>query len=65
MDQEISQKLAALEAKLEATYQSVEKLRQYFFWTLIITVLAIVLPLIGLAFAIPTFLQTLTVPGLG
>jgi F0F1-type ATP synthase membrane subunit c/vacuolar-type H+-ATPase subunit K len=62
---EINQKLAAQEVKLEAIWRSVEKTRKYFMWTLIITLLAIVLPLFGLVFAIPAYLRTLNMSGLG
>ncbi len=64
MDKEISEKLKEQDEKLEAIYQSVEKTRKYFLWTLIITVVTIVLPLIALAFIIPWMLSTLT-SGLG
>jgi hypothetical protein len=57
MDQN-DQRLAALETKIDAMYASVEKLRKYFLWTGIITVVLFVLPLIGLMFAIPSFLNT-------
>jgi hypothetical protein len=40
--------------------QKVLKMERYFFWTAVITVLAIALPLIGLLFAIPKFLGTYT-----
>ncbi len=50
-------RLVALEAKIDAIYVSVEKTRKYFMWTLIITVALFVLPLIGLAFAIPAFMN--------
>jgi len=43
---------------LAKIYTSVEKTRKLFMWTLIVTVVAFVLPLIGLAFAIPFFLNT-------
>ena len=52
----IEQKLIALETKIDAIYASVEKTRKYFMWTLIITVVLFVLPIIGLIFAIPAFL---------
>lgn len=48
-------RLTLLEQKLDATYKSVEKMRKYFFWTMIISVAVIVLPLIGLVFALPNF----------
>ena len=60
MDTELSQKLQAQDEKLERIYQSVEKTRRYFLWTLIGTVAMFVLPLIGLLFAVPFFLTTLT-----
>jgi hypothetical protein len=52
----LDQKLASLEAKIDAIYVSVEKTRKYFQWTLIISVIVFVLPLLGLFFAIPAFL---------
>lgn len=52
------QKLVALEAKIDAIYVSVEKTRNYFKWTMIITVALFVLPLVGLVFAIPAFLSS-------
>ena len=57
MDQEILAKIDALESKIDAVYQSSEKMRKYFLWTLIITAAVILLPLIGLLFVIPQFLN--------
>jgi len=57
MDEELRQRLSVLEQKIDAMYASVEKLRKYFLWTLIITVVVMVLPLIGLIFALPSFLS--------
>jgi len=51
MDQDI-------EKKLDAIFVSVEKTRKYFKWTMIISIVVIVLPLIGLLFAIPKFLSS-------
>ncbi len=56
---EILKKLEENEKKLDAIYKSVEKTRKYFLWTLIITIILIVLPLLGLIFVIPKFLSTL------
>jgi hypothetical protein len=50
------QKLAALEQKIDAIYVSVEKTRKYFLWTMVVTIVLFVLPLIGLVFAIPAFM---------
>jgi uncharacterized membrane protein (DUF485 family) len=64
--EEILKKLQEQDEKIEAIYKSVEKTRKYFLWTLIITLVLFFLPLIGLIFAIPVFLNTLsTVSNLG
>ena len=44
--------------KIERILISVEKTRNYFLWTMIITIALLVLPIIGLFFAIPSFLST-------
>ena len=43
---------------LEKIFTSVERTRKMFLWTIIITILTFILPLIGLAIAIPFFLNT-------
>ncbi len=55
MENDIQAKLNVLEAKIDAIYVSVEKTRKYFLWTMIVTLVLFVLPLIGLVFAIPVF----------
>jgi len=60
MDQELLQKLQAQDEKLELIYQSVEKTRKYFLWTFIATLVTFIVPLIGLVFAIPFLLSTLS-----
>lgn len=57
MDQDIQKRLAEQEAKLDAIYASVEKTRKYFVAIFWITIITFVLPLIGLIFAIPSFLK--------
>lgn len=56
METEILKKLEEQQAQINQIYVSVEKTRKYFQWTMIITVALFVLPLIGLMFAIPSFL---------
>ncbi len=56
---EVLRKLEEQDKKLDAIYKSVERGRKYFLWTLIITIALIVLPAIGLFFAIPALLKTL------
>lgn len=54
----IEGKLAELEGKLDATYQSAEKMRKYFLWTLVVTVVIILVPLFILPLFIPSFLAS-------
>jgi hypothetical protein len=56
--EDLGARMTALEAKLDAIYKSTEQTRKYFQWTLIVTVALVVLPAIGLMFAIPSFLST-------
>ena len=60
MEPNILQKLEEQESKIDAIYASVEKTRKYFLWTLIITIVLFIVPLIGLIFVIPSFLSTYT-----
>lgn len=58
MEQDIQKKLEEQDAKLDAIFISVEKTRKYFLVIIWIMVIAVVLPAIGLIFAIPSFLDT-------
>ena len=58
MEQEILNRLQKNEEKLEKIFVSVEKVRRYFLWTLIITILVVLLPAVGLLFAVPKFMDT-------
>ena len=64
MEQDISQqlqnKIDEQGVKIDAIYKSVEKTRKYFLMVMWITVIAVVLPLIGLVFVIPSFLSNYT-----
>ena len=60
IDPELAKRLDTLEAKVDAAYRASETVRKYLFWTGVITVALIVLPLIGLAFAIPAFISSYT-----
>ncbi|HEX9722086.1 MAG TPA: hypothetical protein VGA53_02375 [Candidatus Paceibacterota bacterium] len=53
MDEETAQKLADMDKKLDNIYKSAEKTRKYFLWTMIISVVVIVLPLAALLFILP------------
>jgi CHASE3 domain sensor protein len=63
--QEIRDRLAKIEERTEMIFRSAEKTRKYFMWTLIVTVVTIVLPAIGLLVAIPMFLKTMDTSALG
>ncbi len=62
MDNDVLKKLDEQDKKLDAIFQSSEKMRKYFLWTIIISVAVIILPLIGLVFALPSFFNSLTIP---
>ena len=57
MENETKIKLVELEKKIDAIYLSTEKTRKYFLWTLIITSVLFILPLVGLVFVIPAFIS--------
>jgi polyferredoxin len=57
-DPELRQKLESLEKKVDSIFASTEKTRKYFLWVLIVSVAVVVVPLIGLVFAIPSFIST-------
>lgn len=60
MEQDIQKKLEEQDAKLDAIFTSVEKTRKYFLVIIWITVILVVLPVVGLIFAIPSFIDTYT-----
>ncbi|MCX6761320.1 MAG: hypothetical protein NTY33_00525 [Candidatus Moranbacteria bacterium] len=59
MDPQLEQKLASQDQKLDKIYASIEKMRKYFFWTMIVTIGMIVLPIIALIAVIPWFLSVM------
>lgn len=62
----IENRLKAIEEKVDKVFISAEKTRKYFLWILVLTVVAFVLPLLGMIIAIPKFLETYnSVSGLG
>ena len=60
MEQDTQEKLNDMDAKLNAIYSSVEKTRKYFLTIMWITIAMVVIPAIGLVFAIPAFINTYT-----
>lgn len=60
MDSDLQKQLQTLEEKIDAVYVSVEKTRKYFRMILWVTLAMVVLPALGLIFAIPAFLNSYT-----
>ena len=58
-DQELQQKLLDLEKKIDAIYVSAERTRRYFLLTIIVTLVALVLPLVASLFVTPSILAIL------
>ncbi|MFA6097079.1 MAG: hypothetical protein WC788_05620 [Candidatus Paceibacterota bacterium] len=57
-EEQILEMLKHNQAVMEQVYISVEKTRKYFLYSLIITILMFVLPLLGLIIVIPMFLNS-------
>lgn len=64
MDEEILKKIQEQDEKLDKIFRSVEKTRKYFLWTIIITVVTFVLPLIIFLVFIPQILKVYSGSGL-
>jgi len=62
MNEDILKRLDEQDKKLDEIFASSEKMRKYFFWTMIISVAVIVLPLIGMVFVLPSFFDGLNLP---
>ncbi|MEA2715183.1 MAG: hypothetical protein QOG91_211 [Candidatus Parcubacteria bacterium] len=58
MDPTVEKELREQRVMIEKIYVSVEKTRKYYLWTMIGTIIVFVLPLIILAFALPSFINT-------
>lgn len=59
-EEEIEKELKEQRELLQKAYESTEKTRKYFLWTLILSVVLFVVPLIILIAILPWFLNTLT-----
>ncbi|MFA6430485.1 MAG: hypothetical protein WC229_01165 [Candidatus Paceibacterota bacterium] len=63
---DMEKRIVDLESKIDSIYISVEKTRKYILWTIIATVVAVILPLLALGFIVPSFINTLgNIGGLG
>jgi hypothetical protein len=61
MDPELEKRLNELEAKIDRAMRAAELTRKYILWTVIISLALFIIPLIGLMFVIPKYLQTLNI----
>ncbi|MEK7567755.1 MAG: hypothetical protein AAB513_02440 [Patescibacteria group bacterium] len=61
---ELEKRILNLEEKIDKIYISVERLRKYFFWTGVLTILLVIIPLLLLPFVLPTALSGLTGAGI-
>jgi|GEM_PF-2408886 len=61
MDQELQDRLTRFEQKLDETWQIARSAKRLFVWSIIISLALVIIPLIGLAIALPSFLRTLNV----
>jgi TRAP-type mannitol/chloroaromatic compound transport system permease small subunit len=57
MEQEILQKISEQQIKIDKIYESVEKMRKYFLWTFILSLVFFILPLIAMIFVLPSFIN--------
>lgn len=64
MEQQIIDALARQEQKIDEMTRIVDKMRKYMLYALISVVVSILVPFVGLLFAIPSFLSTYTSLGL-
>ena len=62
IDPELLAKLDEIGAKADQASHAAESVRKYIFWTGVVTIALVVIPLIGLVFAIPMFMNTYVDP---
>ena len=55
-NEELKKKIEEQALKIDAIYKSVEKTRKYLLIIIWVTVIAVIIPIIGLIFAIPSFM---------
>lgn len=60
MEEQLYKKIEDMEIKIDTMYRSMESARKMIKWSLIASVLLFVLPLIVLAFVLPSMLSTIT-----
>ena len=63
MDTELKNKLDILEQKVDKVSKDIKTIKNVFFWTFIITIAVIVLPIVGMLFIIPQFISSFDISG--
>jgi type II secretory pathway component PulF len=58
MDSELKNRLDILEQKIDTISKDIQNIKKVFFWTFIITIAVIILPLIAMIFVIPQFISS-------
>ncbi|HEV3244784.1 MAG TPA: hypothetical protein VG102_00310 [Candidatus Paceibacterota bacterium] len=62
-DQELRQRLETMEKQVAEAYGMARKLYRLIFWTIIVSIILFVVPLIGLFFEIPNLISTYSTIG--
>ena len=60
IDPELLAKLDEISAKADKAYHAAETARKYLFWTGVVSIALVLIPLLGLMFAVPQFIDTYT-----
>lgn len=63
MDPELRQKLEKMEKQMDEVYAMARRLYRMIFWTVVISIVLFVVPLIGLFFEIPSLINTYSTIG--
>ncbi|MEK7514567.1 MAG: hypothetical protein AAB587_01985 [Patescibacteria group bacterium] len=58
MENELLERIKQQEIKIDAIWKSVEKTRKYFLMIMWVSIILFVLPLIGIIFVLPSFLNS-------
>ena len=59
-DEKILKQFAEQKAELDIIQKDVKRIKSYFFWTAVVSIVLFIVPLIGLVIVIPFYLQTIT-----
>jgi hypothetical protein len=60
MEEQLYKKIEDLDLKINEIYKTIQTAKKMFIWSVVITVLLFIIPLIILMFVLPSMLSTLT-----